>query len=296
MSSVTLDVASRRERPTISQRVLIWRAFRRHTLATAGLFTILILVVIALLAPALAPYDPAEQDLMNSLMPPSREHLMGTDDLGRDTFSRVLVGSRVSLSVAFVSVAILITIGVLIGVVAGYYRTFDGPLMRVIDLMMSIPNTFLILTIVALFGPGLRNTILVIALTSWMGTARIVRGQFLSLREKEFVEAALAVGASNRRIIFRHIMPNILSVVIVQATLFVAFTVIVESTLSYLGLGVQPPAPSWGNMLSSGRNFIQQAWWMTVFPGLAIFITVLAFNFLGDGLRDALDPRRTERR
>ncbi len=296
MSTATLDVASRLDRPTVSQRALIWRAFRRHTLATVGLVIILALVVIAILAPALAPYDATEQDLMNSLMPPSRDHLMGTDDLGRDTFSRVLLGSRVSLSVAFVSVAILITIGVLVGIVAGYYQAFDGPLMRFIDLLMSIPNTFLILTIVALFGPGLRNTMLVIGLTSWMGTARLVRGQFLSLREKEFVEAARAVGASNSRIIFRHMLPNILSVVIVQATLFVAFTVIVESTLSYLGLGVQPPAPSWGNMLSSGRNFIQQAWWMTVFPGLAIFITVLAFNFLGDGLRDALDPRRTDGR
>jgi len=293
VSSATLDIPRALDRRSLPQRVLIWRAFRRHALATFGLVIIVVLIVTAIFGPMLTPYDPAEQDLMSSLMPPSREHIMGTDDLGRDTFSRVIAGSRVSLSIAVVSVAILITIGVLTGILAGYYRAFDGPIMRFIDLMMSIPNTFLILTIVALFGPGLRNTMLVIGLTSWMGTSRLVRGQFLSLREKEFVEAARAVGASNGRIIFRHMLPNIISLVIVQATLFVAFTVILESALSYLGLGVQPPAPSWGNMLSSGRNFIQNAWWMTVFPGLAIFITVLAFNFLGDGLRDALDPRRT---
>jgi peptide/nickel transport system permease protein len=175
---------------------------------------------------------------------------------------------------------------------AGYYRRLDAVLMRAVDLLMSIPNTFLILTIVALFGASLWNTMLVIGLTSWMGTARLVRGQFLSLRETEFAEAARAVGARDRRIILKHLAPNTLSVVVVQATLSVSYAIITESLLSYLGLGAQPPTPSWGNILSSGRNFMRDAWWMTFFPGIAIFGTVLAFNFLGDGLRDMLDPRR----
>jgi peptide/nickel transport system permease protein len=275
-----------------SQIALFWREFRRHYLAVVGLLIIVMLIAVALLAPYLAPYNPAKQHLDRVLAPPSRSHPMGTDDLGRDILSRVIVGSRVSLSVAFVAVVILITIGVLMGMLAGYYRSLDGPLMRVVDLLMSVPNTFLILTIVALFGPGLTNTMLVIGFTAWMGTARLVRGQFLSLREKEFIEAARSVGASNLRIILRHMLLNTVAIIIVQATLFVSYAVITESLLSYLGLGAQPPTPSWGNILNVGRSFMREAWWMTVFPGLAIFITVLAFNFLGDGLRDAFDPRR----
>jgi peptide/nickel transport system permease protein len=245
--TTALDAPSRRSgsRQT-SQVALIWRDFKRHYPAVAGLVVIVIMIA----------------------------------------------GSRASLSVAFVAVAILIIIGVLVGMVAGYYRSLDGPLMRTVDVFMSVPNIFLILTIVALFGPGLRNTMLVIGFTAWMGTARLVRGQFLSLREKEFIEAARAVGVGNARIILRHMMPNTVSVIIVQATLFISYAIITESLLSYLGLGVQPPNASWGNILSSGRNFMREAWWMTVFPGLAIFVTVLAFNFVGDGLRDALDPHR----
>jgi peptide/nickel transport system permease protein len=291
--TTALDAPSRRSgsRQT-SQVALIWRDFKRHYPAVAGLVVIVIMIAVALLGPHLAPSDWAEQNLRGRLMAPSLSHPMGTDDLGRDVFSRVLVGSRASLSVAFVAVAILIIIGVLVGMVAGYYRSLDGPLMRTVDVFMSVPNIFLILTIVALFGPGLRNTMLVIGFTAWMGTARLVRGQFLSLREKEFIEAARAVGVGNARIILRHMMPNTVSVIIVQATLFISYAIITESLLSYLGLGVQPPNASWGNILSSGRNFMREAWWMTVFPGLAIFVTVLAFNFVGDGLRDALDPHR----
>jgi peptide/nickel transport system permease protein len=291
--TTALDAPSRRSgsRQT-SQVALIWRDVKRHYPAVAGLVVIVIMIAVALLGPHLAPSDWAEQNLRGRLMAPSLSHPMGTDDLGRDVFSRVLVGSRASLSVAFVAVAILIIIGVLVGMVAGYYRSLDGPLMRTVDVFMSVPNIFLILTIVALFGPGLRNTMLVIGFTAWMGTARLVRGQFLSLREKEFIEAARAVGVGNARIILRHMMPNTVSVIIVQATLFISYAIITESLLSYLGLGVQPPNASWGNILSSGRNFMREAWWMTVFPGLAIFVTVLAFNFVGDGLRDALDPHR----
>lgn len=294
MSDTTLNGPTTFEQPAAgkSQITIVWRSFRRHSLAVAGFAVIVILIAIAVAAPYIAPFDPTKQDLSRYLMAPSAEHLMGTDDLGRDIFSRVLVGSRVSLAVAFVAMSILIVVGTLVGVLAGYYHSLDGPLMRMVDVLMAIPTIFLVLTIVALFGPGLRNTMLVIGLTGWMGTARLVRGQFLSLREKEFIEAAHAIGAGNSRIILRHMLPNTMSVIIVQATLFISYAIITESLLSYLGLGVQPPNASWGNILSNGRNFMREAWWMTVFPGFAIFITVLAFNFLGDGLRDALDPRQ----
>jgi peptide/nickel transport system permease protein len=201
------------------------------------------------------------------------------------------MGARVSLSVGLVAVTILISLGVVVGSLAGYYRHLDGPLMRFVDMVMSIPGFFLLLTIVALFGPSLLNTMLIIGLTSWMGTARLVRGQFLSLREKEFIEAARSIGVPNGRIIIRHLLANTMAVIIVQATLFMAQAILIESSLSYLGLGAQPPTPSWGVMLSQGRDYMRQGWWGTVFPGMAIFVTVMAFNFLGDGLRDALDPR-----
>jgi peptide/nickel transport system permease protein len=268
----------------------IWRMFRRNRLAMVGLAAVLMICLIAVLSPSLAPYDYAQQDMRSTVKPPSSEHWLGTDQWGRDILSRVLVGSRVSLSVGVVAVFILITIGVAVGSIAGYNRHVDGPLMRFVDIMMSIPGFFLLLTIVALFGPSLLNTMLVIGLTSWMGTARLVRGQFLSLREKEFVEAARCIGVPAWRIISRHLLPNTMAVIIVQATLFMSQAILIESSLSYLGLGAQPPTPSWGGMLNQGRDYMRQAPWGTLFPGLAIFVTVMAFNLLGDGLRDALDP------
>ncbi|MFZ5916482.1 MAG: ABC transporter permease [Chloroflexota bacterium] len=274
----------------IGETLRLWRAFRRNRLALAGLMTVLLICLVAILGPRIAPYDYAEQNVRNCVCPPNAENLLGTDQWGRDILSRIIVGSRVSLSVGIVSVLILITIGVAIGAVAGYNRQLDGPLMRFVDMMMSIPGFFLLLTIVALFGPSLLNTMLVIGLTSWMGTARLVRGQFLSLREKEFVEAARCVGVPGWRIVARHLLPNTLAVIIVQATLFMSQAILIESSLSYLGLGAQPPTPSWGGMLSQGRDYMRQAPWGTLFPGLAIFVTVMAFNLLGDGLRDALDP------
>lgn len=277
--------------PYVSERARIWRMFRRHRLAIMGLITVLLLCAIAVLGPYIAPYDYAAQDVRNSLQPPNAANWFGTDQWGRDIFTRVLVGTRVSLSVGVVAVGILITTGVTIGALAGYYRRLDGPLMRFVDMMMSIPQFFLLLTIVALFGPSLLNTMIVIGLTGWMGTARLVRGEFLSLREKDFVEAAHSVGVPSRRIIARHLLPNTLHIVIVQATLSMSQAILIESSLSYLGLGAQPPTPSWGNMLSQGKDYMRQSWWSMVFPGLAIFLTVMAFNFLGDGLRDALDPR-----
>jgi len=268
----------------------VWRMFRRNRLALVGLAIVLLICLLAVLGPRIAPHDYAEQNVRNAVHAPDAENRLGTDQWGRDILSRIIVGSRVSLSVGLVSVLILITVGVAIGAISGYNRRLDGPLMRFVDIMMSIPGFFLLLTIVALFGPSLFNTMLVIGLTSWMGTARLVRGQFLSLREKEFIEAARCLGVPGWRIIARHLLPNTLAVIIVQATLFMSQAILIESSLSYLGLGAQPPMPSWGGMLNQGRDYMRQAPWGTIFPGLAIFITVMAFNLLGDGLRDALDP------
>jgi len=274
----------------ISETLRVWRMFRRNRLAVVGLVAVVLICLVAVFAPRIAPFDYSEQDMRNTITAPHSENILGTDQWGRDVLSRIIVGSRVSLSVGIVSVVILILIGVAIGAIAGFFHHLDGPLMRFVDMMMSIPGFFLLLAIVALFGPSLLNTMLVIGLTSWMGTARLVRGQFLSLREKEFVEAARCVGAQSWRIIWRHLLPNTLAVIIVQATLFMSQAILIETSLSYLGLGAQPPTPSWGGMLYQGRDYMRQAPWGTLFPGLAIFITVMAFNLLGDGLRDALDP------
>jgi peptide/nickel transport system permease protein len=261
-----------------------------------GLAAVVALVLVATLASYIAPFDPAQQGIARRLTPPNAGQLLGTDEFGRDVLSRLLFGAQVSLAIAGTAVAILITIGVLFGAVAGYYGGWvDGLIMRVVDMLMAVPSFFLLLSITALFGAGLGNTALVIGFTGWTSTARLIRGQFLSLREKEFVEAARALGASDRRIIFRHILPNTIGIVIVQATLLVSLAILLESGLSYLGLGAQPPTPSWGNMLSTGRAYMRDAWWLTTFPGIAIFLTVLAFNFLGDGLRDWLDPATRER-
>lgn len=262
-----------------------------------GLAMIILVFLVAGFASLIAPYDPGKTDVSLKLKPPSFEHYLGTDQLGRDVFSRMLHGSRVSLSVGFVAVAISILIGILVGAVTGYYgRWVDSVLMRFVDIMLCFPSFFLILTVVALLGPSLFKVMFVIGITSWMGTSRFVRAEFLSLRERDFVQAASALGVKDRRIIFKHILPNALAPVFVTATLDVATAILVEAGLSFLGFGVQPPAPSWGNILTEGRTYIFDAWWLTVFPGLAILITVLSFNLLGEGLRDALDPRLRGRR
>ena len=258
---------------------------------------IIIIFLIAGLASFLAPYDPGKTDVSLKLKSPSPQHYMGTDQLGRDVFSRMLHGAKVSLSVGFVAVAISIFIGILVGAIAGYYSGWvDSFLMRFVDIMLCFPSFFLILTVVALLGPSLFKVMVVIGITSWMGTSRFVRAEFLSLRERDFVQAAKALGVKDHRIIFRHILPNALAPVFVTATLDVATAILVEAGLSFLGFGVQPPAPSWGNILTEGRTYIFDAWWLTLFPGLAILITVLSFNLLGEGLRDALDPRLRGRR
>jgi peptide/nickel transport system permease protein len=274
-----------------------WHYFKKRRMAVGGLAIIAILFLIGGLALFLAPHDPGKTDVALKLKPPSLHHYLGTDQLGRDVFSRMLYGSRISLSVGFVAVGISILIGILVGAVAGFYgRWVDSFLMRFVDTMLCFPSFFLILTVVALLGPSIFNIMVVIGITSWMGTARLVRAEFLSLRERDFTQAAKALGVKNPRIIFRHILPNALAPVFVSATLKVASAILVEAGLSFLGFGVQPPAPSWGNILTEGRTYIFDAWWLTVFPGLAILITVLSFNLLGEGLRDALDPRLRGRR
>jgi peptide/nickel transport system permease protein len=280
-----------------SQKKTFWRYFKRNRLAVGGLIVIVIMFLIAGFAFFLAPYDPGKTDVSLKLTPPSVRYYLGTDQLGRDVFSRMLYGSRVSLSVGFVAVAISIFIGILVGSLSGYYRRWiDSVLMRFVDIMLCFPSFLLILTVVALLGPSLFKVMVVIGITSWMGTARFVRAEFLSLRERDFTQAARALGVKDRRIIFRHILPNALAPVFVTATLDVASAILVEAGLSFLGFGAQPPAPSWGNILTEGRTYIFDAWWLTVFPGMAILITVLSFNLLGEGLRDAIDPRLRGRR
>jgi peptide/nickel transport system permease protein len=276
---------------------VIWERLKRNRLAVSGGIIVFLLFSVALLAPVLAPYDPNAIDRLHILSSPDSRHLLGTDDLGRDVLSRMIYGSRVSLMVGFVAVGISIIIGIVFGSLAGYYLGFlDRAAMRFVDIMLSIPTFFLILSVIAFVGPGIWNIMIIIGLTSWMGVARLVRAEFLSLRNREYILAAKAIGQSDFRIILRHMLPNSLAPVLVSAVLGVAAAVLVESSLSFLGLGVQPPDASWGNILTLGKSNIEIAWWLSVYPGLAILITVLGYNLLGEGLRDALDPRIWENR
>jgi peptide/nickel transport system permease protein len=271
---------------------IIGKRFSRNRLSVIGAVTVLLLITISLLAPFIAPYDPTAIDVRHTLSPPSKTHLLGTDELGRDLLSRIIWGSRVSLKVGFVAVGIAIMIGIVIGAIAGFYGgKVDAILMRFVDIMLAFPTFFLILAVIAILEPNIFTIMAVIGITSWMDVARLVRAEFLSLKERDFVGAARAVGASDTRLIFRHILPNALSPVFVAATFGVAGAILIESGLSFLGLGVQPPDPSWGNILTAGKDNIEIAWWLSLYPGLAILITVLSYNLVGEGLRDALDPR-----
>jgi len=271
---------------------IVWRRFRENPLSVTGLIIILILATVALFAPLIAPYGPATINVYNVLSPPDSTHLLGTDDLGRDVLSRIIWGSRASLKVGFIAVGIAITIGTVLGSIAGFYGgTIDSLLMRFVDIMLAFPTFFLILAVIAIVEPSISTIMIIIGLTGWMDVARLVRAEFLTLKERDFVSAARAIGASDFRIIFRHIIPNALSPVFVAATFGIAGAILTESGLSFLGLGVQPPEPSWGNILTSGKDYITVAWWLSLFPGLAILITVLSYNLVGEGLRDALDPR-----
>ncbi len=259
-----------------------------------GLVVIIFMYTVAIFAPVIATHNPNEIHLEPNkrLLPPSIGHVLGTDDLGRDLFSRMVYGARISLSIGFIAVLIMLLIGIILGVIAGYYGGWvDGAIMRLIEVMLCFPTFYLILMILAFLGPSIVYVMFVIGVTSWMGLARLVRAEFLSLREREFVVAARVLGASDRRIAFRHILPNALAPVFVSATLNVGGAILLESGLSFLGLGVQIPTPSWGNIISTGRFYIDSAWWLTLFPGLAILITVLSFYLVGEGLRTILDPR-----
>ena len=272
-------------------RDIFWRRLSRNRMALAGGTIVVCMFALALLAPLVAR-DPGAIDIARRLQSPSWVFPLGTDDLGRDVLARIFYGARISLLVGFVAVGISTLIGILLGALAGYYgRWIDALIMRFVDIMLCFPSFFLILAVIAFLEPSIWNIMIIIGLTSWMGVARLVRAEFLSLRERDFVLAARALGARDSRIIFRHILPNSMSPVLVSATLGVAGAILTESALSFLGIGVQPPTPSWGNMLITGKQTLGTAWWLSAFPGLAILITVLGYNLLGEGIRDALDPR-----
>jgi len=290
-----------------TMRSLIWNQFKQHRMAVVGIIVLLLLVLGSASVSFISPYDAETPNLRERDEPPSLLHPMGTDSLGRDMLTRLLYGGRISLTIGLLATTVGITLGTLIGSLAGYYGGhIDNILMRLTDLFISLPRLFMLIIMTLLlrtvdfpgmellraFG-GVGGIIIILGILSWTGTARLVRGQFLGLKEKEFVEAARTLGISNLWIVFRHILPNTATPIIVAATLSVAGTIIAESGLSFLGFGVQPPTPTWGNMLNSAQTeMLRGYWWMAFFPGLMIFLTVISINYVGDGLRDALDPRK----
>lgn len=272
----------------------VWRMLKKNKMALLGLGILVILVLLALFADVIADYDTVviKQNLANRLKGPSAEHWLGTDEFGRDIFARLVHGARVSLKVGIIAVGISIVLGGILGALAGFYGgRIDNIIMRIMDVFLAVPSILLAIAIVSALGPSIINLMVAISISSVPRYARIVRASVLSIRDQEFVEAARAIGANNARIIFRHIIPNSLAPVIVQGTLGVASAILSTAGLSFIGLGIQPPAPEWGSMLSGGRQYLRYAWWVTTFPGVAIMITILSLNLLGDGLRDALDPR-----
>ncbi len=267
------------------------RLFKNFAFTLGALLTI-VLIVVALAAPLLAPFDPDAQDTSRRLEPPSKQHILGLDDLGRDVLSRIVFGARVSLRVGFSVVVIGSLIGVSLGSIAGYFGgAWDVVIMRICDILLAFPGILLAIAMVAVLGPSLNNVILALAVSNWVGYARLTRGQVLKIREMEYVTAAKALGARAPRVIIRHVLPNVINPVIVMATLGLAGAILAEAALSFLGLGVQPPTPSWGAMLTSGRQYLGIANHLAIFPGAAIMLAVMGLNFLGDGLIDALDPK-----
>lgn len=277
-----------------SQWAELWKNLKRNKMALLGLVIIVIIVLLAIFADQIANYDQVviKQNLRMRLKPPSAQHWLGTDEFGRDIFARLVHGARVSLKVGILAVGIAIANGGFLGAVAGYYGgKLDNIIMRIMDIFLAVPSILLAIAIVSALGPNLLNLMIAVSISSVPRYARIVRASVLSIRDQEFIEAARAIGANDARIICRHIIPNSLAPVIVQGTLGVAGAILSTAGLSFIGLGIQPPAPEWGSMLSGGRQYLRYAWWVTTFPGVSIMITILSLNLLGDGLRDALDPR-----
>lgn len=268
------------------------RRIGHQPLALVGLSIFTGVVLVAILAPYIAPYDPLEVDLANRLLPPSARHLFGTDEMGRDVLSRVIHGSRISLRVGLTVVLIAFPFGSILGAIAGFYGGLvDELIMRLVDIFLCIPGLVLAMAIAAALGPSIQNVLLSLAVVWWPWYTRIVRSVILGLREQEFVQAARAIGASNRRIIVRHLLPNAIAPAFVNATLDLGFVILSAAGLSFIGLGAQPPSPEWGAMLSTSRDILREAWWAATFPGLAILLSVLSINLLGDAFRDLLDPR-----
>jgi len=294
-STKTIDVtnnnAAKKKKKTGPWRD-VFNRLKKNKMAMFGLVIIILLVFLALSADFIAPYGYDDQNLKDRLTPPNSQYLLGTDNFGRDILSRIIYGSRISLQVGFIAVGISAIIGGALGSIAGYYGgRLDNFIMRAMDILLAIPSILLAISIVAALGPGLQNVMIAVGIGSIPSYARIVRASVLSIRDQEFVEAARAVGANDFRIITKHILPNAMAPIIVQATLGVAGAILSAAGLSFIGLGIQPPTPEWGAMLSSGREYLRDNWYVATFPGLAIMITIFALNLLGDGLRDALDPR-----
>lgn len=279
-----------------SQARIIWKQFTKNRIGVFGMYLVLVLVYLALITPAIAGFDPDQIDVGPKLAGPSLQHLMGTDQFSRDMFSRVMYGARISLVIGFIAVSISATIGSSLGAIAGFFGgAVDKSIMWFTDLLLSLPRLILLLAVIGFYrAAGAQSIFLIVVvlgLTGWMGVARIVRSQVLSLKEQDFVQAARALGYSDTRIIFRHLIPNALAPVIVYASLAIGSTILTEASLSFLGLGVPPPTATWGSVVNEGRDFLRTAWWITLFPGLMIVLAVMSFNLLGDGLRDALDPK-----
>ncbi len=294
MSANTATPAPAQTAPSpVSLRRQILEAVLANKLAVAALVVLALLAIAAIFGRALAPYEINQVNVADRLQPPSGDHWFGTDELGRDVFSRVLAAARVSVQVGLIAVGIALVAGVTLGLVAGFYGgRVDDVVMRAMDMLFAFPAILLAMAILAVLGPGFVNAMIAIGIVYTPIFARITRASVLTIREEVFVRAARSLGASDLRLLRLHVLPNVLGPIIVQTSLSLAFAILSEAALSFLGLGIQPPDPSWGRMLFEGRGFVEQAWWMGVFPGLAIFVTVLSFNLLGDALRDALDPRQ----
>ncbi len=288
---------SSRRQARLGQAWMAWLRMRRNPLAVAGLLIVLVLLIMAAFAPWLAPYDPIAQNLSNRLLPPfSLGHLLGTDDFGRDILTRILYGSRITLFIIGLVALTAPVFGLLVGTVAGYFGGWtDEILMRITDIFLAFPKLILALALVAVLGPGMENAILAIALTSWPPYARVARAETLTVRGSDYIAAVRLQGAGPARIILGHVMPMCLPSVIIRVTLDMAGVILIAAGLGFLGLGVQPPLPEWGSMISAGRKYLFEQWWVATMPGLAIFIVSLGFNLLGDGLRDVLDPRSAGR-